>query len=52
MDEYDVRIVGYCEECGDSITDDIEICHCDEEGHLFCCKECALIYCGIHELEI
>ena len=31
MDREDVRILGYCEECGIEITDDFEEYYCDEK---------------------
>lgn len=52
MDEHDVRILGYCEECGSKITDDIEECYCDEDGQYFCSIECLMDYYGIHKLEV
>ena len=33
MDREDVRILGYCEECGIEITDDFEEYYCDENEH-------------------
>lgn len=41
MDE-EVRTLGYCIECGDTITDEIEEYYCDSEGNLFCSHECLL----------
>ena len=48
----DVRILGYCEECGFTITDDMEDYYCDDDGNKFCCNECIMDYYGIHKLEI
>lgn len=48
----DVRIFGYCEECGAEITDDRDNYYCDDEGYFFCSCECAMDYHGIHKLEV
>lgn len=53
MDEiYEVRTLGHCAECNNEITDDAENYYCDEDGNFFCSDECAMIYHGIHRLEI
>ena len=51
MDE-ETRVIGYCEECGRIITDDLDECYCDSEGYYFDTLECALEYHKIHKLEI
>ncbi len=51
MDE-ERRLIGYCAECGSSITDDIEDYYCDEDGNYFDSSECAMVYYGIHKLEV
>ncbi len=48
----DVRVIGVCAECNSKITDDIEECCCDEDGNYFDSVECAMIYHGIHFLEV
>ena len=52
MDSNEVRILGYCAECGSEITDDVGDYYCDEDGHFFDSEECAMVYYGIHRLEI
>jgi hypothetical protein len=47
----DIRTLGYCSECGETITDDMEDVYVDEEGRHFCCTECAMVYCGLTKLE-
>lgn len=51
MDE-EVRVIAYCAECGEEITDDIEDVYIDEEGNYFDELECAMIYHGIQKLEV
>ena len=50
-DNDNVRMIGYCAECGANITDDADY-YCDEEGYLFCSCECAMEHYGIHKLEV
>jgi len=52
MDEKEVRVLGVCAECQNDIMDDVEDYYCDEDGNYFCSDECAMIYHGIHRLEI
>ena len=52
MDE-EVRVFGYCMECGAKITDDIEEeYYRDEEGNLICSHECILEHFGLHIMEV
>ena len=51
MDE-EIRIIGYCTECGNAITDDIEEYFCNDDGELFCSENCVLESYSIHRLEI
>ncbi len=51
MDE-EVRVIGVCAECGSKITNDIEEYCCDEDGNFFDSTECAMVYHGIHLLEV
>jgi hypothetical protein len=52
MDENEVRILAYCAECDDAITDEIENYYYDDDGNFFCCEECMMNYHGIHKLEV
>lgn len=50
MDE-NVREIGYCSECGDTIYDDMEDIYVNEDGRYFCCTECAMAYYGLTKVE-
>ena len=50
MDE--IRKFGYCENCGDEITDEVAEYYTNEDGEVFCSVECALEYCHITKVEI
>jgi hypothetical protein len=52
MDENEVRVFGYCVECGREVTDEADEYYCDDEGNVFCSCECVLEHCGIHKLEV
>ena len=52
INKEEVRLIGYCAECGEDITDDMEDISIDEDGHYFCSCECAQIYHGLHKLEV
>ena len=48
----DVRVFGYCENCGEKVTDlNGEYCVSDD-GKVFCSVECALEHCGITKIEV
>lgn len=49
-EQEDSIIIGYCEECGNFITEDDEM-YIDEEGRYFCSQECALEYYHIIKRE-
>ena len=51
MNDTEVRIMGYCSECGNEITDDMEDIYIDDEGRYFCSSECAMVFYCIHKLE-
>ena len=46
-----VRELGYCSECGETIFDDMEDVYVNEDGRYFCCTECAMAYYGLTKLE-
>ena len=46
----EVRIFGYCEECGNVITDE-DKAYVDHEGRYFDCLDCILSYYNICEVE-
>lgn len=47
----DIRTLGYCSECGETITDDMEDVYVNEDGRYFCCIECATLHYGLTKLE-
>lgn len=50
MDE--IRIFGYCECCGNTITDEGEAYFTNDEGEVFCSAECVLEHYDIIKVEI
>ena len=50
MDE--VRKFGYCEHCGEEITDENEEYYVTEDGKVFCCAECVLAYYCVVKVEV
>ena len=48
--EKEVRILGYCEECGSPITDEKES-YVDKDGYRFCSVECVLEHYGVELCE-
>ena len=50
MDE--VRNFGYCENCGEKVTDKDEEYYVDSEGRIFCSTECICEHYGITKVEI
>ena len=50
MDE-EIRVIGYCVECGDEITDDIGEYYCAPDGALLCSKECIIEHFNIAVME-
>jgi hypothetical protein len=50
MDE--MRSFGYCENCGELVTDECEEYYVSEDGKVFCCVECCLEYHGVTKVEV
>jgi hypothetical protein len=50
MDE--VRVFGYCECCGDKITDNNDEYYVNADGEVFCGIECVLEHYGVIKLEV
>jgi hypothetical protein len=48
----DVRILGYCEECGNEITDEFDEYYVSDDGTVFCGYECCLEYYGVTKMEV
>lgn len=51
MDE-NVREIGYCSECGETIFDDMEEIFVDSDGHYFDSLDCLIEYFGVTRLEM
>ena len=48
----EVRILGYCVECGSEITTADNEAFVDEEGNYYCCTDCILEHYTVTRLEI
>lgn len=51
MDE-EVKVISYCEECGNEIIRDDEEAFVDSEGNYYCCIDCILEHFDITKVEI
>lgn len=50
MDE--IRVFGYCENCGEQVTDEREEYYVTDDGRVFCCVECVCEAHGLTKVEI
>ena len=50
MDE--IRIFGYCENCGDKVTDESEEYYITDDGTVFCSCECCLEHYSVTKVEV
>lgn len=50
MDE--IRKFGYCEHCGEEVTDESEEYYVTEDGKVFCCIECVLEHYCVTKVEL
>lgn len=50
MDE--IRSFGYCENCGEKITDEHQEYYVTDDGKVFCSCECCLEHHGITKVEV
>ncbi len=50
MDE--IRIMGYCECCGNEITDEDEEYYVSDDSKVFCSYECCLEHYGVTKVEV
>jgi uncharacterized damage-inducible protein DinB len=50
MDE--VKFYGYCENCGERITNESDEYYVNDDGEVFCCIKCVLEHCGITKIEL
>lgn len=51
MDE-EVRVFGYCVNCGSKITDEIDEYYSDGAGNLFDCVDCILQHYELYRMEV
>ena len=50
MDE--VRVFGYCENCGYEVTDENDEYFVNDDGEIFCCVDCICEAYGITKIEV
>ncbi len=50
MEDNEIRILGYCAECGNEITDETEA-YVDQDGQYFDDIECVLEYYKVYKVE-
>ena len=50
MDE--IRVFGYCENCGKRVTDENNEYYISDDGKVFDCVECALEYNSVTKVEV
>jgi len=49
---YEVRVFGYCENCGMEVTDEGKEYCVTDDGKVFCSVECALEHFGVTKIEV
>ena len=52
MHDEEVRVIGYCAQCGEDITDDTEDVFVDSEGNYFDSVDCLITYFDVTRLEV
>lgn len=50
MDE--MRNFGYCENCGEKVTDESDEYYITDDGKVLCCIECVCEYYGVTKVEV
>lgn len=48
----DIRVFGYCECCGNEVTDNDESYYVDSEGRIFCSIECICEQFDLTKVEV
>lgn len=48
----DVRLFGYCEHCGEKVTDQSDEYYVTDDGKVFCSVECCLEHYGVTKIEV
>ena len=58
MDEREVRVFGYCENCSDEVTDEnnvydgINEYFVNDDGEIFCCIDCVCEHYNLTRIEL
>lgn len=52
MEDNDVRVFGYCTNCGEKVVDSCDEYYVSEDGEVFCCVECILEHYSIEKIEV
>ena len=47
-----VRVFGYCENCGEKVTDDGEEYYINDDGEVFCSMECVCEHYNVTKIEV
>ena len=48
----EVRTFGYCEVCGNRVTDEYDEYYVNDDGEVFCCVGCVLEHYGVTKVEV
>jgi ribosomal protein L24E len=48
----DVRVFGYCENCGEEVTDNYDEYYVSDDGKVFCSIECICESFGLTKVEV
>lgn len=48
----DIRVFGYCENCGEKVTDELDEYYINENGEAFCSIECVLEHYRVVKIEV
>lgn len=48
----DIRVFGYCENCGEKVTDKSGEYFIKDDGRVFCSLECCLEHLGVTKVEV
>lgn len=48
--DYVPKVIGHCARCGEELSPDWELWR-DDDDNFFCCRDCAIEYHGIEEVE-
>lgn len=48
----DIRVFGYCENCGEEVTGELDEYYVSDDGTVFCSCECVMEYFGVTKVEV